>query len=207
MISVSEVYIHLGLPRTGSTFLQRNVFPKLDLHYVSKPGTVSGGKFIDVRGKEGKFLFSNENWSGWLYKETSNERYAMLQWFKERYPDAHIMLCTRDTDAWLKSIKNNQWKKEPNYDLEQYDRQMLDTDTYVKTINTLFKGNLIFDYDEFKKDNKAMVGKMCKWLDVPLPSDISYKIVNQSWSKQQVQLAHFIKKLKKYSFERILGGI
>lgn len=204
---MSEIYIHLGLPRTGTTFLQRNVFPKLDLHYVSKPGAIMGGRFKDVLSMKGKVLLSNENWSGTLYRDTHYERYATLQYFYDTYPNAHIMIGTRNPQSWLKSVQNNQFKKEPRTPLDEYDKEMLNFDTYIKTIQTFFDDVFIYNYEDFKKDNKLWVKKICEWLEVPVPNDIVYKIVNKSWSKQQIMLVHFIKKVKKYGFERILGGM
>lgn len=204
---MNEIYIHLGLPRTGTTFLQQNVFPKLNLFHPRVPDSLNMPKFIDYSNVDGKVLLSNENWSGWLYKETAYERYAILEYFKNKYPYAHVMLCTREKESWLKSCKNNQWKKEPNYDLEAYDKEMLDIDEYVKKIREMFDDVFIYRFEDFKNDNRLWVRNICEWIGVDVPPNINYKVVNQSWNKQQVMLAHWIKKLKKYGFERILGGI
>ena len=126
-----EIYIHIGLPRTGTTFLQKKVFGVID----SK--TDSGGRFIynpsnivdallvaiehHENGREDLFLEDknriHSTINGYSAKDTlllSSEGFSVDPWhqhrpknhilFKKIFPEAKILLVLRYQPDWVLSI-------------------------------------------------------------------------------------------------------
>ena len=42
------IYLHIGLPKAASTYLQRQVFPELPVHYIHKSGSDSMMTFVKL---------------------------------------------------------------------------------------------------------------------------------------------------------------
>ncbi len=120
-----EVFIHIGMPRSASTFLQREVFPKLESHqflgleqsYYSH--AFNKLQFADqsfynpeeVREyvnqfTESKLLLSNESFVGQsVYFNHSNRTRTCLR-LKEIFPQANIILILRNQIDLLTSMYN-----------------------------------------------------------------------------------------------------
>jgi len=101
-LSDKDIYIHLGLPKTGSTYLQREVFPRFDgIHYIKKRHFYNHTGIISASNAQ-KYLLSHEciikaNTIGLI---RDNRRIAALA---ENYPEAKIILFFRRHDSWIKS--------------------------------------------------------------------------------------------------------
>ena len=83
-----DIYYHLGLHKTGTTFLQNKYFAKLPITYYK-----GGQSFIKViesfSNTNDKILISDENFSGQLFSlaeivrdNLGNEKWAKLLWQK-----------------------------------------------------------------------------------------------------------------------------
>ena len=82
----SEIFVHIGFHKTGTTFLQRKIFPNLkNVNYVHN------GKLLNLVGSYEKVLISNEAFSGIPY-----------HWNEKRY---YEQFCSNI--ARLKSIFGN----------------------------------------------------------------------------------------------------
>jgi len=101
-----QSFIHIGLPKTATTFLQRNVFPRIEnVEFLGKAKQVD---FYDVyNSPHDKFLISHEHLlacpserypNGWL--DEFGSRLANLA---RRFPTAKIMLGFRAHEALLTS--------------------------------------------------------------------------------------------------------
>ena len=54
MILDNKIVFHLGLPRTGTTFLQESIFPKINgINYLLKPSLINFN--YDLSKKKKKF--------------------------------------------------------------------------------------------------------------------------------------------------------
>ena len=101
-----QFFIHIGLPKTATTFLQWNVFPRIEnVEFLGKAKQVD---FYDVyNSPHDKFLISHEHLlacpskrypNGWL--DEFGSRLAKLA---RRFPSAKIMLSFRAHEALLTS--------------------------------------------------------------------------------------------------------
>jgi len=72
---MSSLYIHIGVPKTGTTFLQKNIFPNLvGLKYFSKKEM---DKFIDGRTFSDFFRYSPSLW------RNNNRAQELISWIAE----------------------------------------------------------------------------------------------------------------------------
>ena len=92
-----DIFFHVGLPKTASTFLQRNVFPKLEgIEFVKKHAFHHYRKHVK-RCRQPKILFSTELNIG---KRRTDRK---IQNFAATFPEARPIILLRRHDRWLRS--------------------------------------------------------------------------------------------------------
>lgn len=202
----NKLFIHLGMNRTGTTFLQTQVFPLLDkVNYVPlylENRYTRNPFLINVKPDE-KTLISNENFSVFLkytFIDQDHVYYApsrvILQRLKQVFPDASIIFCVREQESWLRSVYNNLVKNGYPYDyifFRKYVR-FFDQKVFVDLLKKLFSNVLIYGFDEFKKNPQEIVEKICVFIGTNVPSNIDYNVVNNSNSMKDInRLLHFNK--------------
>lgn len=104
------IYIHIGMIRTGSTFLGTVVFPKWNDIKHSR-GLMSGRDLVSLK-KEQKYLISWANLSGrpWPFAEDLEfggwyqQQELFLGNFSKFFPDAKIMISFRRHDSYILSL-------------------------------------------------------------------------------------------------------
>jgi hypothetical protein len=168
----TKVFIHVGLHKTGTTFLQNEVFPKIpginyhqkiDLTTVVEPNKIN--------------LFSDENLDGGSYRlfNTVQQRYAILENLKLIFPDAKIIICLREKGSWLRSAWKQYTLSYYGYSILEYckrlDPQFYDFDGYVSKIKELFGEDnvLVIDFEYLCEFPKNFVGEICDFIGVPVP--------------------------------------
>ena len=118
-----EVFIHIGMPRTGSTFLQTKIFPTIEgVEFIGPPYTQYGNAFNEllfaddtfydeqkirselnsIKGE--KLLISNENFIGQSIYFNHINRTTIANRLKNIFPDATIILYLRNQLDLLKSL-------------------------------------------------------------------------------------------------------
>jgi hypothetical protein len=98
------LYLHLGIPKAASTYLQLKVFPQLrGIHYYRKKYFRQFPEILNKAGeKEYPYLFSTE-----MFRELASRARNIGQTF----PDARAILVFRRQDRWLRSrYKYYLWK-------------------------------------------------------------------------------------------------
>lgn len=148
---MSNQFIHIGLPRTATTFLQQKVFAKMEDYNYHGPATTqyhpafnqlmfADESFYSEKRKnevkpflnEEKLILSNENFSGQsLYLNFTN-RSRTARRLSELLPDATVILFIRNQTDLLRSHYgiNLQWKE---------------TKTFEEFINTHERGRKLPD--------------------------------------------------------------
>jgi len=97
-----ELYLHLGLPKAASSYLQQTVFPRLKgICYYPKPYFKRFPEILE-KGAHSRYLFSTEMFG------RLEERARRIA---EQFPDAGIVLVCRRQDRWIRSrYKYYLWK-------------------------------------------------------------------------------------------------
>ena len=169
-MSETKIFIHIGLHKTGTTFLQKEVFPKIpNINYIFRVG-------LDTAIVEDKTnLLSDENLDGGSYRVFRNhfQRNAIAENLSKMYPKAKIIICIRDTESWLKSAWKQYTLSYYGYSLNEY-RRRLDPEfanhyQYIDYLRTLFKDVYICYFGELKKDPKKFVKGICDFMNVEAP--------------------------------------
>lgn len=188
-----EIYFHLGLVRTGTSFLQKELFPKMKLDFYDKP---SYNELLSLPFDSEKTLLSMETWSHNMYTYNKPEYldfdFIFLERLKKIFPNAKIILCTRK-EGYVKSLYYlhvlHGWTIPFKKFKERINEGYLNQERYVKKINELFPDSFIYTYEEFKKDNKKIVEKICDFTVVEkVVLEKGKKRVNASLSPTKIEV-------------------
>lgn len=194
-----KVFIHVGLPKTGTTFLQECVFKHLPVNYVRYfDKTIYHNCF----NFEHPFLLSNEDLSGYphcLFDDCSNSS----RWFIARnlsmlFPDASIIIGIRNIDSWIKSIYKESVRQglslteKQFYKRISYNGNLLNFDVYIRFLKKLFDDVFVYNFEELKHNPTKIIKSLCSFLNIEMPIGIEYKIMNRSLSDNQVRTLRFL---------------
>ena len=192
----TEIVIHIGLHKTGTTFLQQEVFPKIpNINYQTKVD-------LTTKVEEGKInLFSDENLDGGSYRlfNTVQHRYNIMKNLHTLYPKAKIILCIRDKDRWLKSAHKQYIVAYKSCSFEEYkqrlDKGFLDFDEYVKRLDALWFDNVyVCHFEDLKRNPKQFVKDICDFIGVE-PPEFENKTVYKGITDNQVKFIRLYDKL------------
>ena len=173
---MSEIYLHIGTIKTGTKFLQKNVFPNIEgIKYSWKPNLSSALTYEDVY-PNAKILISDERLSGWC--ETMlpvSWRLKTLKKLKLLYPNAKIIITLRTTKeefneshyAQICSVR--QFRGTYKEFLTVWDKNWNNHEMIIQEIKSLWDDALILYYSELVKDANAYVKKICDYMKVLTP--------------------------------------
>jgi len=135
---MKKLFIHVGLPKTASTFLQTKVFPRVEnIKYITRPFTqqniffnklqyadeslYDGGKLKAEleKIKDEKLLISDELLSGKPELNFIN-RSIITNRLRKLFPEAEILLFIRSQEKLLNSLYNQSVKKGGYYKPENF---------------------------------------------------------------------------------------
>jgi len=200
MSAEQTVYFHVGLGKTGSTFLQKELFPRLDgIQYVG-PQQYKKAKAIIKQSGESKILVSRE-----FDKQLEEE----LRSFCDQDANVKVIVCFRRQDEWMASqyrrrVKNG-WLMpfdefiDVDGNTGYWKVEELNYQSKVELIRSI-TGNepLILLYDELRNDPRAYLKRISDFLGVALPQNLSFKPRHRSFSdKQLIVLQTFCRKYVK----------
>mgnify|MGYP006309316823 FL=1 len=100
---MSDIFIHVGIQKTGSTFLQREVFRKIkNIHLDGMCNKLI--KFNSDLPKDGKpILISCETYAGNPFSPyVSKERYDIAKELNMHFPNARNIFVFRKKNGWGK---------------------------------------------------------------------------------------------------------
>ena len=181
-MKLNKIYFHIGLHKTGTSFLQRKVFPNIkELEYYR---IFNIGQPINC-----KTLVSYERLSGNPISSPIDNRIEILESIKKNYPNAGIIVITRSID-WLKSLYStyingggillyNEWYS------KIFNEEYLNQSEYIDEIKKRFDNVYSNSYENFKKDNKKIIDDICKFMDVEVP-EYDNDIVNKRLSDRRL---------------------
>lgn len=185
-----EIYFHVGLGKVASTYLQQQVFPKLEgLTYISTH-RYKKSKSILPKLQDQKVLVSRE-----FDRQFEEE----VRWFTKTYPQARIIMLLRRHDDWIAS----QYKRHVKNGFTGAFEAFLDLDKdrgfwkqadlrYAPKLKIIEEcceyPPLVLFYDELKQDPGTFLQKLTDYLGVALPQNISTKMVHTSYSEKQLKV-------------------
>ncbi|MDA3819501.1 MAG: hypothetical protein PF590_03410 [Candidatus Delongbacteria bacterium] len=189
-----NITFHAGLPRTASTYLQRNVFPAFKgITYVRKHAFGIHDEIIATADKP--ILLSTEMDLG---KGKPNSR--GLYTIAEKYPDTRIIIVLRRHDKWIASKYKYHIRKSGTMDFNSFfnlepnngffRREHLRYREIINTIESLFTPRpLVIFQEEIKNAPEQIIGLLASYCDAEVDfSDVKMNKVNYSFSEKQLKL-------------------
>jgi len=204
-----EIYIHVGLGRTGSTFLQHRVFPKIEGVYYRRNVKFKKAKKVIPEGKAEKYLISGE------LDNRIMESY--LKPFSDPYSYAKPILVLRRHDEWIASqhrryIKNGyRWRFGEFFDLEDERVYWTEKELYyfpvIQLLEKYFQQKpLVLLYDDLRKDPKAFISRIVDYMGAEIDLDtVDFSAKHPSYREKQLRAIYSaagvinLKKHKPYS--------
>lgn len=195
----SKMYIHVGLHKTGTTFLQKHVFPKIKgIDYFDSFN--SRRNFCFKIPKKGKILISDESLTNYNFEDSVEvSSFEIMRRLKLIYPSAKIIVTFRDKEDWEKSLFNQYLRSGGNLNFEKwceriFSKKDIDFDKFESYVKILFDEVLVLWYNDLKNDPYAFVGNICDFMNVEIPE---FSVVQEykSFTKRQLSFIKFINKI------------
>ncbi len=192
-----EIFFHVGLAKTGTTYLQYRFFPYLEgIKYIQR---TSYKKAFDIikRGKEKKYFVSNE-FDQQFYREVGK--------IAKEFPEAKLIIVLRRHDSWLAS----QYKRWVKNGFSGSVRDFLDIENdsgWWKIEDFLFwpriefvlknfkEKPLVFLYDELRDSPFQFFDKIAEFTGTTYDrSKISLAPVHKSFNEKELRFRRWFNK-------------
>ncbi|MGJ3234047.1 hypothetical protein [Marivirga sp.] len=191
-----ELYFHVGLGKTASTFLQSRFFPKLrGIHYTPSNIYRFFPKIVK-KGQYDRYLFS---------REFDRQFYTETQKIADLSKDTNIIIILRRHDNWIASqyrryVKNGGKQDFKEFiDLDNDNGAWKQKDLYFYPMLEFIKESftkkpLVLFHEDLRKDPEEFLNKIAHYLKAEFSlHDINLKPKHSAYSDHQLRL------VKKYS--------
>lgn len=198
--ATKQIYFHVGLGKTGTTYLQYELFPKLKgIYYIQRTRYQNA---IDIINKTNhpSYLVSRE------FDQQLPEEVAH---FSKHFPDAKVIIVFRRHDGWIASQYRRFAKNGIHVDFNtffdidndrgQWKQADLNYMAKIKIIESHFSQRpLVLFQDDLKVDPYAFFDKIAAYTHTTYDkSAISIDAVHTSYSDKQLKA---VRKFSKYLF-------
>jgi len=187
-MNIKNIYFHVGLAKTGSTFLQNNFFPKLqNIKYIS---THKYRRCIDI--------INNTNYDSYLIsREFDRQLEGEVKKILNHFPETKIIIVFREHEKWISSqfkrfSKNGyHFKFEDFYNNTNSGYWKNEDMIYIDKINIIKKYSkydpLVLNFDELKINPHSYLSKISEYTNSNYSkSNISLNVVHKSYSEKQL---------------------
>lgn len=210
MGSSPEIYYHIGLPKTATTYLQRKVFPKFKgICFHKKHDFEYHDRIIEETSCQ-KIFFSCE-------RDRGMENF--LKEFTSKYPDVKIMLSLRRHDKWIASRYRYHIRKSGFLTFNEFIDIKKDTGFWKK--NELYFFNyiqliekyckfppLVIFQDDLKDHPYKVFDKITEFLGAYYDKkDISLKTVKKAYNDKQLWMVRKFNKFTRHNPDRFRKSI
>lgn len=192
-----EIYFHIGLGKTATTYLQYEFFPKLKgIYYIQRTLYRKYQEVIERTGQSRYFV--SREFDQQLEEEVNKIAIA--------YPKAKIIIVLRRQDGWIASqyrryVKNggglpfNEYFDVEN-DTGLWKRSDADFMAKIKYVEERFEQPpLVLFHEDLKKDAYAFFDRLAAFLGASYDKNsISLNAVHSSYNEKQLKV------IKKFSF-------
>jgi len=198
-----QIFFHVGLAKTATTWLQHKVFPNFrGIYYVKNTRYHRYAEIID-RSDHLKYLVSRE-FDRQLEREVSR--------FAARYPHARTMIVLRRHDSWIASQYRRRVKNgfglpfEAFLDLERDKGYWKQSDLYffpkLRILEKYFSEKpLVLFYEDLKSDAVAFVDKMARFCSADYDrNQISLSPFHTSYADKQLRV---LRSVSRYLFSPV----
>ena len=175
---MNNLYFHVGISKTGSTFLQHNVFPKLEgIHYFPTNQSKKYKPLVQ-RSYHSQILLSRE-----FDRQMERE---VKKWAAD-FPSTKSILVLRRQDGWVASQYRRFTKNgfgltfKEFIDIENdngyWERDNLNFYNYIEILEHYFDHKpLVLMYDELRNSPETFIQKLANYTNSTL--DIKVSVLN-----------------------------
>lgn len=176
-MSEIEVYLHVGLHKTGTTFLQRSIFKNLDDFDV----LFAWSNMNQLVGKKKSVIISNESFSGICYQSNISESYyeqfcGNMAYLKSLYPNSKVIAGFREPSSLINSLykqhlqEGGVLKFNEFFNLNNTGLLKLEDFYFSKYTNLLVnkfgeENSFIFNYEDLGKNKVDLLTKMMHFMN------------------------------------------
>lgn len=153
-MSNPKYFFHIGFPKTGSTYLQKSIFPQFkDTSFFGRSMNIK--KNIDKYNFQKNILISDESIGGGAFEGNWAEQfYENMLKLKNMYPNGAIILCVREQTDLISSIYNQYIQQGGTYSFKKlWNSSIFKLHDFlfkyrINVIRSIFSDLLIIDYDQ-----------------------------------------------------------
>lgn len=207
---MKKVFLHVGLPKTGSTFLQQNVFPYMNINLIRNNMNASFGsltnfsvvcKLLDDLPN----VITDENLYGNVFGlnnsvdgiDVYDNNFNIAIRLQRLYPNAKIIVVFRELDSWIKSLhkqlKGNPYTKQTfNFRISSEYKMF---EQYEKCLKNMFYKVLVLHYEDLKNNQDNFIQNICDFINVDFPENYDRRKVMVSLNEKQLRCLSVIPKL------------
>jgi hypothetical protein len=201
--------LHVGFPKTATTYLQSEVFPKIkNIKFL--PLDATDKKAIDALLKIRNIsrpidpeaikkilypydLLSLESLSGDIYSSNIEDRSIIAQRLKIIFPHSKIIIGIRDKNSIIRSAYSQYIKEGGIYRYDDYiakvvHQERFKFENYIKIMKDLFnsKNVFIYKFEDLKENPEETVKKMTQFIGKSI-DEFKVQSYNVSWNSKQIK--------------------
>jgi hypothetical protein len=171
-----KVILHIGLHKTGTSYLQKNIFPNLkDIHF--------GGRGNKLISKKENILISNESFSGIPYYKNEYTYFEQFEYsinkLNSLYKIDRVIIGFREPNSILKSFYKQFLHEQGTLHFDEFfgtsDECILKPDDFkflefYKLLITIFgdKNVFAFDHGDLIKEHDNFIKKLVQFLNTEI---------------------------------------
>ena len=215
-----EIILHVGMHKTGTTFLQWNVFPYVDANFLWHifykswlKNLLKPDKQVDynlIKQKLNKLLttdkiniISEENIYTYQFTK-EDERFKILDRIKKIFPQAKIIIGTRKKEENLVSWYVEYVAVGGTLDyqgfLDNYmNLEKLNYEPYIKKLKEYYGEKNVFVYrmDELRKNQDDLVNRICKFMNIKPPTSYKKEPARVGYGVELLKISLFLNRFFK----------
>lgn len=209
-----QTIVHIGMHKTGTTFLQKEVFPKCTNFHHLHNKSLRSIYHPSKGGSKQHLLVSDELLSGNPYDENTFDDFKLkMDIIRDMFGDPKILVAFRKHGSYVTSIYNQYLQQGNNMDMPDFFNLKntgllkIEDVTYVDRINylkELFSDVTIYTYDDFKSAPQSITEQICTRLGLTIEGAVNYGIQHNQSISSAIQ-HKTIRRLNRLN--SILGGI
>lgn len=218
-----NIFLHIGLPRTATTFLQQEVFSKIEninfidgSHPHNNPLKIVFKSIINSENTKSHLLYnyliedrlnliSYEGFFGNYFCKEFNSFQNTKNLF-EIFPSSKIIFCLREYNSLIKSLYNLYIRKGGTKNFDKFVEKHINQNNfifnnYVDYLYKLFgKHNVfIYNFEDFNINPIDNIKSICSFMQVDVPSFKNRKVM-KSFSDDQLKVIKLLNNLFKTNF-------